>query len=159
MIIISHRGNINGVDIYENNPYKILEKAALLPDFHFEVDIWNHNGKYFLGHNGPLFDFDEKLLSIAPRLWFHCKNLDALRSIAKEKSKKWRWCKFFFHNQDYCAPVLIKNPENNIYFTYWVYPNLDCKSDGVIVHLDGPLHKKYNWMGVCTDNPVQWRNL
>lgn len=82
MILISHRGNIRGKDLdNENKPEYILNAIKL--KYEVEVDVWSHKNKLYLGHDEPLFDFDDKLLNYSSLLWFHAKNLEALEILHK----------------------------------------------------------------------------
>lgn len=52
MIIISHRGNINGPNPrMENKPEYI--KKALDENFMVEIDVWFYQGELWLGHDEP----------------------------------------------------------------------------------------------------------
>ena len=76
MILISHRGNLNGKSNRENQPDYIHE--ALVQDFDVEIDVWWFgDGGYWLGHDKPQYHVDENFLE-NPRLWCHAKNIDAL---------------------------------------------------------------------------------
>ena len=72
MILISHRGNINGKSNRENQPEYIQE--ALVRDFDVEVDIWYTDGEFWLGHDGPQYQIKESFLENS-RLWCHSKNM------------------------------------------------------------------------------------
>jgi len=61
MILISHRGNINGKKPnYENKPEYIWE--ALRKGYHCEIDVWFIDGKFKLGHDDPTYDFPHELI-------------------------------------------------------------------------------------------------
>ena len=48
MILISHRGNLNGTSPFENHPEYI--QKALLKGFDVEIDVWFFgDGGYWLG--------------------------------------------------------------------------------------------------------------
>jgi hypothetical protein len=52
MILISHRGNLNGPNPErENHPDYIWE--ALRAGFEVEIDVWWVEGKFKLGHDEP----------------------------------------------------------------------------------------------------------
>ena len=54
MILISHRGNINGKDeAKENKPSYIVD--AIRKGYNVEVDFWYDNGKFVLGHDEPQY--------------------------------------------------------------------------------------------------------
>ncbi len=76
MIIISHRGNLDGPNPdRENKPDYIQE--ALDKGFDVEVDVWYKEGDLYLGHDGP-----EELTTLSfltrDRIWCHAKNGMAL---------------------------------------------------------------------------------
>ena len=79
MILISHRGNIDGkIPEYENNPNYI--EAALGLGYDVEVDVWFVDGKFMLGHDEPQYETDYKFL-MNEKLWCHAKHLDSLFEI------------------------------------------------------------------------------
>ena len=77
MIIISHRGNINGpVPDKENRPSYI--DCAIGNGYHVEVDIRSINGELWLGHDEPQYKIDHNWLNKRrDYLWIHCKNVEA----------------------------------------------------------------------------------
>ena len=78
MILISHRGNINGKIIERENQPEYIDEAISL-GYDVEIDIWGIDGELFLGHDDPQYptDFDW-LKERSSNLWIHCKNIDAL---------------------------------------------------------------------------------
>jgi hypothetical protein len=57
MILISHRGNINGKnDVRENSMFYIME--ALTMGFDVEIDVWYINNEWFLGHDKPQYQIN-----------------------------------------------------------------------------------------------------
>lgn len=79
MKLISHRGNINGKDEnLENNPVYIQE--ALASGYDVEIDVWNYDGLWFLGHDKPEYAVNHEFL-LNPSLWCHAKNITALREM------------------------------------------------------------------------------
>jgi len=96
MILISHRGNIEGRNPErENSPDYIIE--AIDQDFNVEIDLWGSGGSLYLGHEprpNCAYQISEEWLINKPLL-IHCKNLDALNSCRKN-----RRLNFFFHNED-----------------------------------------------------------
>ena len=88
MILISHRGNIDGKVIdYENNP-DYIDKAIFL-GYDVEIDLRFFNNNYYLGHDECQYKIDMKwLLKRKNKLWIHCKDtmqlLNYLISIKKK---------------------------------------------------------------------------
>lgn len=93
MLIIAHRGNLNGPNRATENKEETIA-AALAAGFDCEIDVWKVNDILWLGHDGPETEtsiaFLEKHES---KLWVHCKNLDALIAL-KDRFN----C--FFHDKD-----------------------------------------------------------
>lgn len=78
MKLIAHRGNINGPQVdFENHP-DYVDKAISL-GYDVEVDIWHHEGKFYLGHDSGVHQVSVEWFSQRKaNLWIHCKNLKAL---------------------------------------------------------------------------------
>ena len=94
MILIAHRGLIDGPDsAFENNPKAI--DLAFRKGYDCEVDVRYINGKWFLGHDDPTYEVDYEFLR-QPGLWLHAKNLDALYILGAEKNR----LNFFWHQED-----------------------------------------------------------
>ena len=79
MILISHRGNINGaIPEMENHPDYI--KKALAEGYDVEVDVWYIKDAFYLGHDNPQYRIDKIFLQ-TDGLWIHCKNVEALEQL------------------------------------------------------------------------------
>ena len=79
MILISHRGNLNGPNPeMENKPTYIQE--ALDKGYHVEIDVWYVDGNFYLGHDKPETIINVNMLS-NPKLWCHAKNIEALEKM------------------------------------------------------------------------------
>jgi len=80
MILISHRGNINGrMPNLENSPEFI--DAAIQKKYDVEIDLKTHNGKLFLGHDEPQYEIDiEWLKSRSSYLWIHGKDRESFET-------------------------------------------------------------------------------
>ena len=73
MILISHRGNIDGPnEAMENNPIYI--NTALESGYDVEVDVYSVSGKCFLGHDIPQYEVEWDYLSNS-KFWCHAKNI------------------------------------------------------------------------------------
>jgi hypothetical protein len=108
MILISHRGNLNGPnEVRENSPYYIME--AIDEGYDVEVDLWWVDGKVYLGHDKPQYEVsDEWLGERIDKLWVHCKNFESLNWIRNTSLH------YFWHEQD----TLTLTSKNYM----WVYP-------------------------------------
>ena len=78
MKIISHRGNLNGRFPEKENSLPYI-REAILNGFDVEVDVWVINSQIYFGHDSPQYLITlEDLNKIKEKIWFHCKNLEAL---------------------------------------------------------------------------------
>jgi hypothetical protein len=99
MILISHRGNISGPNPeQENHPEYIAE--ALKQGYDVEIDVWFKDNKFMLGHDEPQYEFPFELIDQAyPKLWIHCKNIDALSKL-NELDPNGSKVNYFWHEND-----------------------------------------------------------
>lgn len=95
MILISHRGNIDGkIPSKENEPFYI--KDAIHLGYDVEVDVWYSNNTFWLGHDNPEYQIGLYfLLENADKLWCHAKNIEAIVEMKKEKT-----INCFWHQED-----------------------------------------------------------
>lgn len=94
MRLIAHRGNFNGPNPARENRLDYL-KEAIDAGFDVEVDIWEIDGKFFLGHDAPTHQVSwEEIKMLQPYSWFHAKNLQVLTTLLSHRLH------VFFHDQD-----------------------------------------------------------
>lgn len=138
MIIISHRGNINGsVPNLENSPNYILNAISL--GFDVEIDCWVIGSKIFLGHDIPQYLINYEFLDkIKNKIWIHCKNLEALSYFLKTDFN------YFWHQSDKYTLTSKK--------FIWTYPGENCANNSVLVDLELNSNNN-NIYGICTDFP------
>lgn len=142
MILISHRGNINGKIVErENHPEYINEAISL--GYDVEIDIWGIDGELFLGHDEPQYptDFDW-LKERSSNLWIHCKNIDALLYFT-DIDYSLELFNYFWHETD----TVTLTSENWI----WAFPGKQPINGSIAV-----LPEIYNddvsdAAGVCSD--------
>lgn len=139
MILISHRGNIDGPNKEkENSPEYIL--AACNAGYDVEIDVWFENNEFYLGHDEPTYKTNLQFLK-NPKFWCHAKNLSALDEMIKHQD-----IHCFWHQTD--DVILTSNK------FFWVYPGkeiLSYKSIAVVpekISFDWDISKAY---GVCSD--------
>ena len=135
MILISHRGNLNGPSDLENHP--IYVKEAIAKGFDCEVDVWLKDGEYWLGHDEPTYDVSRGFLQ-NDKLWCHAKNLEALEGMLAYGIH----C--FWHEED----DFTLTSKGYI----WTYPDKGVCLNSVIVQLKKGEPPK-NCHGLCTDFP------
>jgi hypothetical protein len=137
MILISHRGNVNGRNPdKENSPDYILEASQ---QFDVEIDVWSIDGKLYLGHDGPTYLTDEKFLT-NDKFWCHAKNLDALVAMLNNDR-----IHCFWHQED----DVTLTSRNYL----WTYPGKPIASIGAIAVVP---ERAPDWdiskaLGVCSD--------
>ena len=138
MIIISHRGNLNGLNAnLENSPEQI--DKAISVGFKVEVDLWYKSNFFWLGHDNANHKITPKfLIKRKSKLFVHAKNQLAFHEAYKLNLN------VFWHN-------FVLTSWGNL----WAFPNkcildnrievlLDIKSDTLIP----------SCYGICTDNPI-----
>jgi hypothetical protein len=143
MILISHRGNINGrVEELENNPDYILDAIAL--GYDVEIDIRYLENNWYLGHDKPQYKISGRFL-FNPKLWLHCKNWQALNELST-----WSDIKYFCHQEDDYALV-----SNEI---IWVYPGRQLIEGSICVIPErgytGDINKCY---AICSDEIQKYK--
>ena len=142
MILISHRGNINGKDEdRENHPEYIQE--ALDKGYNVEIDVWDIFGSYFLGHDNPEYLVKKEFLN-NDKLWCHAKNIEALYGMLEEGD-----IHCFWHQED---DVTLTS--NNY---MWTYPNKELHPKSICV-----LPEKHGLIpegvaGICSDHILKYR--
>ena len=99
MKLISHRGNLSGPNPeQENQPEYIAE--ALKQGYDVEIDVWFKDNKFMLGHDEPQYEFPFELIDQHyPKLWIHCKNIDALSKL-NELDPNGSKVNYFWHEND-----------------------------------------------------------
>lgn len=145
MIIISHRGNLEGPDPMTENTL-IQAKKCLSRGFNIELDIWEREGKLYLGHDGPGEEEVPLEMIHTAGIWWHCKNIGAMRMMIYSDSN------FFFHYGD---DVALTG------FGYlWTYPGRELTAHSIAVlpetQLDWNINKAF---GICTDFPYRYSTL
>jgi hypothetical protein len=140
MIYIAHRGNTNGrFESHENEPTYL--DMAIKKGFDIEVDIWYIDNHLYLGHDKPDYGIDFRWIrDRLPKLWIHCKNLDAL---------------FFFKNCGYDINYFW-HQEDDFTITsmgyFWTFPGKELTTNSIAVM---PETKEFNNIhtayGICSD--------
>jgi len=142
MILISHRGNINGrMPNLENDPNYI--DKAIEKKYDVEVDLRTHNGKLFLGHDAPQYQIDiDWLKSRSDYLWIHGKDRQSFEVCLENNLHT------FWHDTDDYT-LTSKN-------YVWAYPGKTPVGNNCIMVM--PEYKikledavKLNPFGICSD--------
>jgi hypothetical protein len=137
MILISHRGNIDGkIPEYENNPNYI--QAALELGYDVEIDLWVVNDVLYLGHDEPQYKITwEYFKDKVDKLWVHCKNIEALYFVKETKLH------YFWHETD----TVTLTSKNYI----WAYPGKQPISGSIAVMPELENDNVLLCAGVCSD--------
>ena len=134
MILISHRGNVKGIDKNENHPELILD--ALKMGFNVEIDVWYSKGNFYLGHDKPQYKVKKKFL-IHSKFWCHAKNPAAIYELSKTNAH------YFWHQED----DYTLTSKGYI----WVYPNKKYFKNSIIVLTKKTKDYPKNCLGICSD--------
>tara|TARA_B100001250_G_C19778610_1_gene780791 strand:- start:543 stop:974 length:432 start_codon:yes stop_codon:yes gene_type:complete len=135
MILISHRGNLNGpIPERENSPEYI--NHAIKKGYNVEIDVWFKNKSFYLGHDKPMYKVKTNYL-INKKLWCHAKNLEALEVLKKAKAH------FFWHQKD---DIVLTSKG---YF--WTYPGKKLFKNSICVLPENSNKKKFECFGICSD--------
>ena len=148
MILISHRGNLNGKSNMENRPGYIHK--ALGQDFDVEIDVWYIDGEFWLGHDIPQYKVSEGFLE-NPRLWCHAKSIDTLYKMTSNSL-----IHSFWHQDD---DVTLTSRGY-----LWTYPGkqLTEKSICVLPEFEDKKSKVIlpkNIAGICSDVIIDYRRF
>tara|TARA_Y100000389_G_scaffold169033_1_gene175041 strand:+ start:1013 stop:1447 length:435 start_codon:yes stop_codon:yes gene_type:complete len=143
MILISHRGNINGKhEKFENFPSYI--DTAIDQGYDCEIDIRVVDSKIYLGHDEPKYLVDWTWLSDRDgKLWIHCKNHEALEYMNQTHMH------YFWHHDD---DVTITS--NGI---IWSHPKIKPIKNSIAVLPDTEKWDVNGCMGVCSDNIIKYK--
>jgi hypothetical protein len=147
MFIISHRGNLDGPDLIQENKPQYVDKA-LSKGFEAELDVRFINKSLFLGH-----DEAQHLVSLSwlnkrkKKIWLHCKNKKAAENLKDFKS--------FCHVQDpfvYVTNGKIWVHDMNLEINNKCLIPLMSKNDlDIFFNKNGQIAKPY---AICTDYPL-----
>ena len=142
MIYISHRGNLHGPNLEnENKPKYILEALSKIECV--EIDVWHTNGDWFLGHDKPTYKINNDFL-MNERLWCHAKNIEALEKMNIMKNN------YFWHQSD---DVTLTSRGY-----IWTYPGKQLTSRSIAVMPEvANIKKLETCAGVCSDFIMEWK--
>jgi hypothetical protein len=144
MILISHRGNIDGKNTEKENHPDYINKAISL-GYDVEVDLWFIDGRTYLGHDKPQYEVDDVWLSTrADKLWIHCKNMESLNWIRSTILH------YFWHEED----TLTLTSKQYI----WVYPGKQPIIGSIAVMPEIYNDDISKCLGICSDNILKYKN-
>ena len=144
MILISHRGNLEGKkkDL-ENSPEYI--QAALEAGFEVEIDVWYVDKKWYLGHDEPNYEIDITFL-MNDKLWCHAKNIESLYELfLYDKNIHYFW------HQDDDFTLTSKG-------YIWTYPGKKLTDMSICVLPERFDYDIINAYGICSDYISTFKN-
>tara|TARA_B100001939_G_C16843160_1_gene574052 strand:- start:577 stop:1008 length:432 start_codon:yes stop_codon:yes gene_type:complete len=142
MILISHRGNLNGIQKEnENNPKYILQ--AIQKNFQVEVDVRFEKNNFYLGHDFAQFKIDKDFL-MDTKIWCHAKTPEALIALKDIGAH------YFWHQEDDYT-ITSKG-----YF--WTYPNKKLLPNSICVLPEQADYEKFDCIGICSDFIENYKN-
>lgn len=148
MILISHRGNLNGrLESSENQPDYI--DLALSNGFDVEIDVWFKNGIIWLGHDKPQYAIEIKwILNRNKNLWIHCKNIEAILYFKELEYD----INYFWHQEDDLTLTSMG--------FLWTYPGKKLTKYSIAVM---PEIKQFDDIGIsygiCSDYIERYKDL
>jgi len=139
MILISHRGNIDGkFESYENEPNYI--DSTIRNGYDVEVDVWYVEGVLYLGHDEPQYGVDfEWFKQRLAKLWIHCKNIQALLYF-KDCGHD---AHYFWHEED----TVTLTSKGYV----WAYPGKQPIKNSIAVMPEAEGDDIEHCLGVCSD--------
>lgn len=143
MILISHRGNIEGPEKHLENDPKRIDLCINL-GYHVEIDLRIKNKKLCLGHDEAQYEIDENwILERKNNLWVHCKEKESF-----EYALKMRKLNCFWHNTD--------DYTMTTWGYVWAYPGKECCGSlciGVMPdnHWSIEEFTRMSFFGICSD--------
>jgi hypothetical protein len=120
MKLISHRGNLTGINQNENRFDTVINACSL--GFDVEIDLRFIKNRWWLGHDSPEHLLDsglDAIIQLKNQLWIHCKNFDALEKL------KGTDFNYFWH-QDDDHTITSKG-------FIWTYPGKDRGKTNILV--------------------------
>lgn len=150
MIVISHRGLLDGPDpTTENRPDTI--DRAIESGFDVEIDLRLIHGEWWLGHDQAQYSVSwEWLLLRGDRLWVHTKNTEALchlNTLDRSPFHRHRTpnLHYFWHDQD---TVTLTSRG-----FMWAFPSAHTPENAIAVMPEIAHGDLSRALGVCTDWP------
>ena len=137
MVLISHRGNINGINTEKENDPNYID-AALNRGFDVEIDIWYIDNAFYLGHDKPQHSITQDwLYRRKNKLWVHCKNVESLHKLSTKPIH------YFWHENDTLTLTSKK--------VIWAYPGKQPIKNSIAVLPELNNDNVNKCLGVCSD--------
>jgi hypothetical protein len=145
MILISHRGNLNGPNPERENSPEYIDEA-IEAGYDVEIDIWLNDGILYLGHDSIQYQTSHQWLkNKKDKLWIHCKNIEAIETL-----------NFFNHDYNYFwhqDDTLTLTSKNII----WAYPGKQPIQNSIAVMPEINNDNLDNCIGICSDYIINYK--
>jgi hypothetical protein len=140
MVLISHRGNLNGKNTERENEPEYIDEAIKL-GYDVEIDIWVEGNDIYLGHDYPQHKINYHwLVDRIDVLWIHCKNINAVIYLNCVKNGAFN---YFWHQED---DVTLTSRE-----FIWAYPGKQPIKDSIAVLPELNNDDISKCYGICSD--------
>jgi len=148
MILISHRGNINGrIEGSENEPSYIDDAIRL--GYNVEIDVRTLDGHLYLGHDEPQYKIDiDWLIERSDKLWIHCKDLETIVNIGNIKQDI---LNYFWHENDTVTLTSKKY--------IWAFPGKQPILASIAVAPELNDDDVSKCIGICSDHIISYKKL
>ena len=155
MLIISHRGNLNGPASCKENRSTSID-MAIKYGYDVEIDLFYKENELYLGHDEPLEKVSSEWLNNrGVHLWIHCKNFSCLETLNKHHTS----LNFFWHCND--SYTITKKG------TIWCLAGEDLIYNSIAVLPErkiGVNYQEFNpenilIQGICTDHPHEFAKI
>ena len=143
MILISHRGNINGRNPNLENGQRYCQKA-IDAGYNVEIDVHFYDGILWTGHDRPQYRVDDDFL-LQEEVWCHAKDIMALRRLLELETH----C--FFHQND---PVTLTSKGYML-----TYPTQPLTEKSICVKPEVQLIALKHSAGICSDVIEKYTDL
>ena len=140
MILIAHRGNINGPGEYENGQKYCQE--AIDAGYNVEIDVW-YTDTWWTGHDRPQFRVGPDFF-LKKEVWCHAKNIKALKRLLDLGAH----C--FFHQND---NVTLTSKDY-----IWTYPTQPLTEKSICVLPELQTIDIKGCAGVCSDYITRYKD-
>jgi len=147
MILISHRGNINGrFESWENEPTYV--DIAISEGYDVEVDVWYKDQILWLGHDKPEYRVNfEWFRDRITKLWIHCKNIE---SVEWFNNSEYNY-NYFWHQED----TLTLTSHKYI----WAYPGKQPIMGSIAVIPEIYNDNILKCAGICSDHIKKYKSI
>jgi hypothetical protein len=145
MILISHRGNIEGKNLeLENNPFHIDKIISL--GYDVELDVRLINDRWYLGHDEGQYSIQiEWMINRSKNIWVHCKNINSIEFLISKKID----LNFFWHQND----DLTLTSKNFI----WSFPGKQPIKNSISVMPEIHNEDISHCCGICSDFIINYK--